>query len=45
MQIVKICDFTLAGGDLINVTVCDKDGGGIKNREIRKYKIIFVIYG
>ena len=26
----KICDVTLDGGDLRNVTTCDKDGGGVK---------------
>ena len=30
----KICDVTLDGG-LINVTTCNKDGGGVKNHEIR----------
>ena len=30
----KICDVTLGGG-LINVTPCDKDGGWVKNHEIR----------
>ena len=26
----KICDVTLGRGDLKNVTICDKDGGGVK---------------
>ena len=31
----KIFDVTLGRGDLRNVTTCDKDGGGVKNHEIR----------